>query len=78
MHANTMRSFGCKSGGIDRGAWRDVSMSTLAATALEASKENHPRGDVTNHVNARGFVTSFLYNQRRQLTNTMAPTNLTA
>ena len=39
---------------------------------------NHPRGDVTSHTNARGFVTSFQYNQRRQLTNAIAPTNLTA
>jgi YD repeat-containing protein len=39
---------------------------------------NHPRGDVTNHTNPRGFVTRFQYNQRRQLTNTIAPTNLTA
>lgn len=38
---------------------------------------NHPSGDVTNHTNARGFVTVFQYNQRRQLTNTIAPTNVT-
>jgi RHS repeat-associated protein len=35
-------------------------------------------GDVTNHTNPRGFVTAFQYNARRQLTNTVAPTNLTA
>jgi RHS repeat-associated protein len=33
-------------------------------------------GDVLTHTNARGFATSFQYNQRRQLTNTIAPTNL--
>lgn len=37
---------------------------------------NHPRGDVTNFTNGRGFVTTLQYNQRRQLTNTIAPTNL--
>jgi len=35
-------------------------------------------GDVLTHTNARGFLTSFQYNLRRQLTNTIAPTNLTA
>lgn len=40
--------------------------------------QNHPRGDVTNHTNARGFPTAFQYNARRELTNTAAPTNLTA
>ncbi len=38
---------------------------------------NNARGDVTNHVNARQFATAFQYNSRRQLTNTVAPTNLT-
>jgi RHS repeat-associated protein len=33
-------------------------------------------GDVLSHTNARGFVTTFQYNWRRQLTNTVAPTNL--
>ena len=34
-------------------------------------------GDVTNHTDARGFSTAYQYNARRQLTNTIAPTNLT-
>ena len=38
---------------------------------------NNSLGDVTNHVNARQFATAFQYNSRRQLTNTVAPTNLT-
>ena len=37
----------------------------------------NPLGDVLSHTNARGFATSFQYNSRRQLTNTVAPTNLT-
>jgi RHS repeat-associated protein len=39
---------------------------------------NNAAGDVLSHTNARTFVTSFQYNQRRQLTNIIAPTNLTA
>jgi RHS repeat-associated protein len=35
-------------------------------------------GDVLSHTNARQFVTSYQYNLRRQLTNSIAPTNLTA
>jgi RHS repeat-associated protein len=37
-----------------------------------------PQGDVTTRTNARGFATTFSYNNRRQLTNAVAPTNLTA
>jgi RHS repeat-associated protein len=39
---------------------------------------NNSLGDVTNHTDARGFATGFQYNLRRQLTNSIAPTNLTA
>src|SRR5437899_11677951 len=35
-------------------------------------------GDTLSRRNAREFITSFQYNQRRQLTNTIAATNLTA
>jgi len=35
-------------------------------------------GDMLSRTNARSFVTSLQYNLRRQLTNTVAPTNLTA
>jgi RHS repeat-associated protein len=34
-------------------------------------------GDVTTHTDANGNVTAFSYNNRRQLTNAVAPTNLT-
>jgi len=37
---------------------------------------NSALGDVTNHVDARGFAMGYQYNNRRQLTNTLAPTNL--
>ena len=38
---------------------------------------NNSLGDVLSHTNGRGFVTSFQYNSRRELTNTIAPTNVT-
>jgi len=38
---------------------------------------NNAFGDPTSHTDARGFITTFAYNNRRQLTNTIAPTNLT-
>ncbi len=37
---------------------------------------NSSFGDVTSHTDARGFATTFNYNNRRQLTNSVAPTNL--
>jgi len=38
---------------------------------------NNPLGDPTSHTDARGNITSFYYDARRELTNTIAPTNLT-
>ena len=37
---------------------------------------NSPLGDVLIHTNGRGFTSAFSYNARRQLTNSVAPTNL--
>ena len=37
---------------------------------------NTALGDMSSHTNARGFITSFQYDKRRELTNTIAPTNL--
>ena len=37
---------------------------------------NSSFGDITSHADARGFVTTFSYNNCRQLTNSVAPTNL--
>ncbi len=37
---------------------------------------NSANGDVLSYTNARNFVTSFEYNARRQVTNTIAPTNI--
>jgi len=39
---------------------------------------NNVFGDVTNHIDGRGLATAFQYNNRRQLTTTIAPSNLTA
>jgi len=38
---------------------------------------NSPFGKITSHTDGRTFVTSFQYNNRLELTNTIAPTNLT-
>jgi len=38
---------------------------------------NNTLGDPTSHTDARGFATTFQYDARRDLTNTVAPTNLT-
>ena len=38
---------------------------------------NSLAGDSTSHTDANGNLTSFQYNARRELTNTIAPTNLT-
>src|SRR5262249_3995042 len=35
-------------------------------------------GDKIMHTNGNGFVTTFQYDQRRELTNIVAPTNITA
>ena len=39
---------------------------------------NNVFGDVTNRIDGRGLATAFQYNNRRQLTTTIAPSNLTA
>jgi RHS repeat-associated protein len=39
---------------------------------------NSVLGDPTSHTDVNGNATTFSYNKRRQLTNTVAPTNLTA
>jgi RHS repeat-associated protein len=38
---------------------------------------NNPLGDPTSHTDANGNITSFYYDNRRDLTNTIAPTNVT-
>lgn len=51
---------------------------TYPGSLRSESFVNSTLGDPTSHTDARGFTTTFAYNKRRQLTNTVAPTNLTA
>ncbi|MEI8288180.1 MAG: RHS repeat-associated core domain-containing protein [Verrucomicrobiota bacterium] len=55
-----------------------LSSITYPGSLGSESFANSSFGDITNHTDARGFATSFKYNNRHQLTNTVAPTNLTA
>ena len=50
---------------------------TYPGTLGGVTNFNNTFGDVTNRTDGRGFATAFQYNNRRQLTNTIAPTNLT-
>jgi RHS repeat-associated protein len=54
-----------------------VSVITYPAGLGSEGFLNSPAGDVLSHTNALQFVTSFAYNARRELTNTIAPTNIT-
>lgn len=58
-------------------AWGQLNRITHPAGLGSEGFLNSARGDVLSRTNARNFVTSFQYNQRRELTNTIAPTNLT-
>ncbi len=64
----TTRSFGYDSYG-------QLSEIDLAGQRIDRFL-NSAFGDVLSHTNGRGFVTSFQYNLRRQLTNTVAPSNV--
>ncbi len=58
--------------------YRQLSSITYPGSLGSETFGNHVLGDVLSHTNARAFVTSFQYNNRRELTNTIAPTNLTS
>jgi RHS repeat-associated protein len=53
-----------------------LNLVTYPSSLGSESFGNSVRGDVTNHTDARNFATAFQYNNRRELTNTIAPTNL--
>jgi RHS repeat-associated protein len=55
-----------------------LSSVTYPAGLGNAGFLNNSIGDLLSTTNARGFVTTMQYNLRRQLTNTVAATNLTA
>jgi len=54
-----------------------LSSVTYPSSLGSESFVNSALGDPTSHTDARGFTTTFAYNNRRQLTNTVAPTNVT-
>jgi RHS repeat-associated protein len=56
--------------------YRRLNSITYANGLGSESFANSSLGDVTSHTDARGFSTIFQYNNRRQLTNTVAPTNV--
>ena len=74
LHTRT-DSAGATTYGYD--SYGQVNSITYPHSLGSESFGNNSLGDVTNHTNPRGFVTSFQYNSRRQPTNTVAPTNLT-
>ena len=53
-----------------------VSSITYPGSLGVESFVNNSFGDVTSHTDARNFVSTFSYNNRRQLTNSIAPTNV--
>ncbi|MDR3562927.1 MAG: RHS repeat-associated core domain-containing protein [Negativicutes bacterium] len=57
-------------------AYGQVNSVTYPGSLGGESMVNNAYGDATNHVDARGFATAFQFNNRRQLTNTIAPTNI--
>ena len=56
--------------------YRQLISVTYPGSLGSESFVNNALGDQTSYTDARGFVTAFAYNNRRQLTNTVAPTNL--
>jgi RHS repeat-associated protein len=51
--------------------------TTYPGTLGGVTNFNNAFGNVTNRTDGRGFATALQYNNRRQLTNTITPTNLT-
>jgi RHS repeat-associated protein len=56
--------------------WGQLDKITYWGTLGSESFVNSVLGDVTNHTDGRGFITVYKYNALRQLTNTVAPTNV--
>jgi RHS repeat-associated protein len=59
-------------------AYGTLNNITYPSSLGSESFVNSALGDPTSHTDVRSFTTTFAYNNRRQLTNTVAPTNLTA
>ena len=75
LYTRTDSSGGTTTYGYDS-TYRQLNSITYPGSLGAESFANSYFGDVTNHTDARGFATSFQYNNRRQLTNSVAPTNL--
>ena len=59
-------------------SYGQVNTITYPGSLGSESFVNSSAGDPTSHTDANANVTTFQYNARRQLTNSIAPTNLTA
>lgn len=57
--------------------YRQLNSITYPGTLGGESFVTSAFGDTTSHTDGRGFITTFGFNNRRQLTNAVAPTNLT-
>ena len=58
--------------------WGQLDGVTYGGGLGSESFANSVLGDVTNHTDGRGFASAYQYNGLRQLTNTIAPTNVVA
>jgi RHS repeat-associated protein len=80
-HANGTLATTTDAGGtttFDYDSFGQLNRTTYPGSLGSEGLLNNSLGDTLSRTNARGFVTSFQYNLRRELTNTIAPTNLTA
>ena len=72
--ASRTDSGGTTSYGYD--SYGQLNLITYPGSLGGESFGNSSLGDVTNHTDARGFATSYQYNARRQLTNSVAASNV--
>ena len=59
------------------GTYGQLSTITYPGSLGSEGFSTSSTGDVLSHTDGRGFVTSYEYNSRRQLTKAVAPTNIT-
>ena len=62
---------------FDYDTYGELNLITYPGTVGTEHFVNNSLWDVTSHTDGRGFATTFEYNLRRDLTNIIAPTNLT-
>jgi len=73
--AGRTNSAGTTSYGFD--SYGQLNGLTFPGSLGSESFVNDALGNRTSHTDARGFVRTFQYNNRRELTNAVAPTNIT-